>query len=180
MFCKYQSVDEKVATSAPSTLKRHLWYLAEETVVLSLWSNNVPTEVKDSIAEEILNKADIDNKISLGHPTFPELTPNMELANLVGKNSSAVFRVYGIEHDWLKVDATEWEKSTEFLKGKQIFEYLKVTNDCVERNIKLITDYSGNMVKDRDQRVSLLQSVEHHRKQLSTFEKAKLVKFHEK
>ena len=149
MFCTYQSVDEKVATSALSTLKRHLWYLAEETVVLSLWSNNVPTEVKDSIAEEILNKPDFDNKISLGHPTFPKLTPNMELANLVGKNSSAVFRVCGIEHDWLKVNATEWEKSTEFFKGKQIFEYLKVTNDCAERNIKLITDYSGNMVKDR-------------------------------
>ena len=180
MFCRYQSVDEKVATSALSTLKRHLWYLAKETVVLSLWSNNVPTEVKDSIAEEILNKADFDNKISLGNPTFPELTPNMELASLVGKNSSAVFRVYGIEHDWLKADAIEWEKSTEFLKGKQIFEHLKVTNDCAERNIKLITDYSGNMVKDGDQRASLLQNVEHHRKQLSTFEKAKLVKFHEK
>ena len=153
--------------------------MAEETVVLSLWSNNVPTEVKDSIAEEILNKADFDNKISLGHPTFPELTPNMELANLVGKNSSAVFRVYGIEYDWLKADANEWKNLTKFLKGKQIFEYLKVTNNCAERNTKLITDYRGNMVKDRDQRASLLQSVEHHRKQLSTFEKAKLVKFHE-
>ena len=141
--------------------------------MLSLWSNNVPTEVEDSIAEEILNKADFDNKISLGHPTFPKLTPNMELASLVRKNSSAIFQVYGIEHDWLKADATEWEKSTEFLKGKQIFEHL-------ERNIKLITDCSSNMVKDRDQRASLLQNVEHHRKQLSTFERAKLVKFHEK
>ena len=129
--------------------------------------------MEDSIAEEIFNKADFDNKISLGHPTFPELTPNMELASLVRKNSSAIFQVYGIEHDWLKADATEWEKSTEFLKGKQIFEHL-------ERNIKLITDCSGNMVKDRDQRASLLQNVEHHRKQLSTFERAKLVKFHEK
>ena len=72
------------------------------------------------------------------------------------------------------------EKSTEFLEGKQIFEYLKVTNDCAERNIKLITDYSGNIGKDGDHRASLLQSVEHHRKQLNTFEKAKLVKFHEK
>ena len=72
------------------------------------------------------------------------------------------------------------EKSTEFLKGKQIFEYLKVTNDCAERNIKLITDYSGNIGKDGDHRASLLQSVEHHWKQLNTFEKAKLVKFHEK
>ena len=141
--------------------------------MLSLWSNNVPSEVKDSIAEEILNKADFDNKISLGHPTFPELTPNMELTNVVGKNSLVVFRVYGIKHDWLKADATEWKKSTEFLKGKQIFEYLKVTNDCAERNIKLITAYSGNMVKDRDQRASLQQSVEHHRKQLSTFCKSK-------
>ena len=36
------------------------------------------------------------------------------------------------------------------------------------------------MVKDRDQRASLLQSVEHQQKELSTFKKAKLVKFHEK
>ena len=129
---------------------------------------------------EILNKADFDNKISLGYSTFPELTPNVELANLVGKNSSAVFRVHGGKHDWLKADATAWEKSKKFLKGKQIFEYLKVTNDCAERNIKLITDYSGNMVKDRDQKASLLQSVDHQRKQLRTFEKVKLVKFHEK
>ena len=134
----YESVQETEETSvvykSVQDLKRHLWYLAEETVVLSLWSNNVPTEVKDSIAKEILNKADFDNKISLGHPTFPELTPNMELANRVEKNSSAVFQVYGIEHDWLKADATEWEKSTEFLKGKEIFESLKFANDCEERN----------------------------------------------
>ena len=50
----------------------------------------------------------------------------MELANLVGKNSSVVFRVYGIEHDWLKADAAERKKLTGFLKGKQIFEYLKL------------------------------------------------------
>ena len=36
------------------------------------------------------------------------------------------------------------------------------------------------MVKDRDQRANLLQIVDHHWKQLSTFEKAKLVKFREK
>ena len=44
-------MDEKVATLALSALKRHLWYLAEETVWLSLSSNIVPTEVKDSIAK---------------------------------------------------------------------------------------------------------------------------------
>ena len=73
MFCRYQSVDKKVTTSALSTLKRHMWYLAEETVMLSLWSNNVLSEVTDSIAEEILNKADFDNKISLGHQHFLNL-----------------------------------------------------------------------------------------------------------
>ena len=53
MFCRYQSVNEKVATSALSTLKKHQRYLDEETVELSLWSNNVPTKVKDYITEEI-------------------------------------------------------------------------------------------------------------------------------
>ena len=134
-------------------------YLAEETVVLSLWSNNVPTEVKDSIAEETLNKPDFDNKISLGHPTFPKLTPNMELANLVGKNSSAVFRVCGIEHDWLKVNATEWKNQQNFLRENKSLNTLKLQMTALKETSKLITDYSGNMVKDRAKRQAFCKAL---------------------
>jgi len=118
---------------------KHLWYLAEETVTMSLCSDKLSLEEKASIANEIAAKADFVNDLSMRGPpaVFPELTPNTDftsLTNLVGINSSTIFIIYGISHAWLKTDVTEWEKSTEYQNGKQVFALVtNVTNDCAER-----------------------------------------------
>jgi len=107
-------------------------------------------------------KADFDNDLSIGPPVFPKLKPNTDftsLMTLVEINSSAIFSIFGVSYAWLKINVTEWEKSTEYQKGKQVFAHLKVTNDCAERNVKLITEYNDCLVTENKQRASVLQSV---------------------
>ena len=42
----YKSYADDISTTAAKALKRHLWYLSEELVGLSLFSEDVPPEVK--------------------------------------------------------------------------------------------------------------------------------------
>ena len=47
----------------------------------------------------------------------------------------------------------------------------KVTNDVAERNVKMVTDFSGKITADKEQRQCLLQMVEKHRKAYPSFKK---------
>ena len=48
-------MDAGVAESALTALRRHLWYLTEELVVLSLFSNKVSDDQKEKIAEKLIS-----------------------------------------------------------------------------------------------------------------------------
>ena len=50
----YKQVDDEVARAAVKVIKRHLWYLAPETVVLALFSSKVSDVEKGAIAERLL------------------------------------------------------------------------------------------------------------------------------
>ena len=49
-----KDIDHAMAKKAMHNLKNHLWYLAEETTPLNLFSSIVSEDVKDRIVEESL------------------------------------------------------------------------------------------------------------------------------
>ena len=53
---EYQKYDSRVATAALAALERHFWYLTEELVVFSLFSNRLDDAKKQKIAQELLKK----------------------------------------------------------------------------------------------------------------------------
>ena len=53
---------------------------------------------------------------------------------------------------------------------------LKVTNDCAERGIKLISDFANSITKNSEDRQNLLQVVERHRNLYPDVRKATLAK----
>lgn len=51
---KYQDIYPEISKAADKKFSNHLWYLAPETVALSMFDDNVPTEVKSNMARVML------------------------------------------------------------------------------------------------------------------------------
>ena len=60
---------------------------------------------------------------------------------------------------------------------KYFVNSVKVLNDAAERGVKLNTDYAAILTDDPQQRESILQAVEDHRKRFPEFSKAVLSKY---
>ena len=47
--------------------------------------------------------------------------------------------------------------------NKEFVKHLKVTNECAERGIKLVSDYAQSLTKSDEEREDMLQVVQAHR-----------------
>ena len=65
---------------------------------------------------------------------------------------------------FLDKPAREWSAEPSYVKIGNIVKSLKVINDVGERTVKLGADFSEKLVKDDEQRQSLIQGVDLHRK----------------
>ncbi|CAI9715601.1 Hypothetical predicted protein [Octopus vulgaris] len=50
----YQDINPEISTAAAKEFSNHFWYLAPETVALTIFDDNVPTEVKANIVQVML------------------------------------------------------------------------------------------------------------------------------
>ena len=74
---------------------------------------------------------------------------------------------------WLTSPAEEWEEDEEL---KEFSGRLRVTNDVAERGIKLVQDFLASVTNDEQQLQDVMQVVEKHRKQISSFSKSAVMK----
>jgi hypothetical protein len=72
--------------------------------------------------------------------------------------------------DWLQLPPKYWDLISDYrLRVARDFCFnLQVVNDCAERAIKLVEDFS-RITKDEEQFQFLIQCVEDHRKNFSSF-----------
>ena len=167
--------DKGISESALKVIERHLWYLAEETAVLCLFSDKVSSEEKNTMAKTLL-KYSRNQTLRTGIPQFPIVTEHTRPNKFVGQNSWLLFNLLGHKGDWLKTPPVEWNKSEEYQEALNFLQNLKVVNDTAERGIKLISDYATSITNDEEEKQFLLQIVENHRKQVPNITKSNLEK----
>ena len=167
----YQAHDPEVAGAALDKLSNHKWYLTQESVVLACFSEFTTDEEKYSIVDKILTYPK-PSAYRLGRPQFPSsLSADTSLADLTGPQSHATLELLGINAEDLQSPPSTWGTIEAYAKAKIVVDKLKVTNDAAERHIKMISDFSGKITADKEQRQGLLQVVEKHRKAYPTFKK---------
>ena len=162
-------IDPEVADNAVNTLSRHLFYLTQELVVLSLFSNKVSEDEK-------LVSCEKPDDWKPEKPSIPELQPTTTLASLVGVKSWTMFHVLGLESDWVSLPPEEWESNGAFIEAKQFARTCKVVNDSCERGVKLVTDYCNRATKDPETRRHLLRAVQINHEEVPDFRKKTLAK----
>ena len=170
---RFIDVDGPIATAALEVLERHGWYTAQETIPFCLFSNKLSNDQKSRVAARILSY-DTPESVSLGKPTFQELSEKTQLHDLVGPKSYTLFTILGTDYDWLRQKPEDWENCPEYLEMREFVRTVKVCNDAAERGVAMISDYSKILTKDNELRRKLLQGVEMSRQIHPNFNKKTL------
>ena len=89
----------------------------------------------------------------------------LTLTSLVSPQSWTLLNELGMtDNTWLRKPPSTWASYETYQVLKHFVRNLRVTNDCAERGVALISDYIQIVTKNQDQRQHLLQGVESHRK----------------
>ena len=164
---KYRKVDAVMADKALAVMNRHGWYLVEELVPFSFFSNKVEMDMKAHMAARMLTFTPPD-KFDLGKPEFPEIKPTTKLVDLLGENSFMLFSILKVDCKWLAKNPKEWDDDPDYRKIKEFVRTVKTVNDCAERGVKMITEYAAILTNDEKMRDWLL-GVELYRKKYPDF-----------
>lgn len=147
---RYRSIDESVADIATAALNRHLYYMSEELVPLSLFSEKLQIAEKNEIREKLINfesetmpprlmsPNQLNNHIAytsgMNQPKYDWSL--LSIVDLIGERSVFFFDVLGINRGFLRVDASEWGKQKEYNAVKRVIHAALICiNDGSERVI---------------------------------------------
>lgn len=138
----YVALDASVSNTAIDALSRHLYYLGEELIVLSLFSEKLSAEEKNEMARK-LTRMDFNNiperNYESNHIKFNDFVENWhmkQIADFIGDRSLYIFQLFDISMEFLDLDAIQWITNPTFLNAKlKISAALVCVNDATERVI---------------------------------------------
>ena len=167
----------QMAESAMLSVKRHLWYLAEDTVVFALFDPDLAEAEKKEMAEALLQVPHPAAPLALGKPIMPDhiLTGAAApgLASFIGVRSWKLWELLGLREAWLQLPVAYWAPCEDYIFGEKFVHGLKVVNDGAERCIKSISDYAA-ATRDSNYREDILVIGNSHREIYQTLRKAAL------
>ena len=174
LLTKYKQVDCEVAEISLKAMERHLFYLTQENVIMSLFSHRLDEDQKSRIASRLLTfpKPEQFKAEKPKPPTKLDKTTTLE--SLVGEKSWTMFHILGVKTDWLELDPSKWSEDINYCEARDWVRTAKVVNDSCERAIKMIQDFCNIMTKDRSIRRGLLKVVDSSLEQFPDFRKKTL------
>ena len=174
---KYSSTSVIISKAATSTLGRHLWYLGEELVTLSLFSDKVPKETKQAM---VCRLRDFNKQSSQLNSTRSRRSCDVDiieksLESFVGARTVSFFSILQLDSSFLSEEISKCSQLESYQKSLETVQALKVVNDSAERAIALATDFNTSATKQEEQKQFLFQTVESHRKQFPNCAKSTLL-----
>ena len=167
----WQDVDKSLANAVLKKLKHHTWYLNQEYIPLSLFSDLISDRQKSQIATRLLEiQPKQSENYQYGHPTEVDLPTNrreglsLELLDFIGNGSNFLFDVLNFDRSWLNLHVSEWKNSESYRCMEDFVHHLKTTNEAAERGVKMISDFANSLTKNETERQALLQVVQCHRR----------------
>ena len=147
---EYRSDDHVVADSAFKKLSSHKWYLNEETVAFSFFSDHrcMSSDVKEAMALRLLSISPPD-EFRRGIPVCRRnVDAFTKVVDLIGPETWFLFETLDLDRSWLYLSPELWPSSESYQKAKTFVCNLKVVNDAAERNVKLYADYAAILTEN--------------------------------
>ena len=165
----FQASDPELVQSVLVSIKRHLWYLSEELVPLSLCDSNTSDPEKASIVAAMLQAGRPQQFTPQKTLMKEQLLRNRQrgevnLHDFAGERSWLLFERLDVAVGWMQLAPNNWIQSPDYIHFKLV-DALDVVNDCAERSIKDVTEFV-NYAKDPNRRDRVMMVVNHHRQLL--------------
>jgi hypothetical protein len=169
----------KVAKAASTAFSRHLWYLSEILIGLSLFDDRIESEVKAMMVANLQRPQLTKSLKRLDQPPH-NLSP-LSLASYVTCRTNVIFEVLSVNgkmkaQSFLAKAPEEWNEDVSYQDLKKAAMAMTVVNDSAERAIALMQRYNSSLTKDEEQKQFLLQLVRRHREIYPSCSKATLMK----
>ena len=162
---QYFDVDPEAAEAAYAKMLRHLWYLGDELVCLSLFDENLSAETKYRIIKNMKKPDDTVRQLKANiQDTFS--IQELSLEHFVSIKSINFFKILEIDTTFLDKEGYEIEDPN-FIKAGEISRNLRTTNDTSERSLAVMTKYNGVLTVSEEETQGLLQIVT-NRKRVSS------------
>lgn len=171
---EYAAINESISKVATEKMARHLWYLSEELVGLSLFDDDVQPIIKDRMAKAIMVAEETEIPAKRATVLLDDIHTKT-LATFATANTQLLFKKLKIPYAFLHLPVAEWDGNSDYQMAKDFFRSLIVTNDHAERSVALVKTFSGRLTKDEDQLQFLLQVVSQHRKSFPQASKNTLI-----
>lgn len=165
----FEKFDRNLSLAVLDKMRRHLWYLGEETIALAFFDDGVSDEEKREMRAALFSFPECDESTSVSRQTVTARQIismcEYELHDFINENTSNFFKRFDISTDFLQKDPSEWNEMPEYQNAKQKLSELEVVNDFAERGVKLMKDFNKSSTKDEETKQFLLQVVSNYRQQ---------------
>ena len=161
-------MNKGISEATTKKMDRHLWYLSEELVGLSLFDDAVATYIKEEIVVMMKSNSE-ENKEAPNKRVrvTPDTLFTKPFALFASINTSLLFKWLNLPDFFLELPVTQWKSNCDYLTAQEVCKSLAVTNDHAGRAISLIQKFSGRLTKDEEQLQYLLQAISQQQKQIS-------------
>lgn len=135
---EYEGADEEIVTVALAAHKRHLWYLSDELVVLSLFSNKVSINDKADMVAKLTQNVGGRTCNSIKYTTEIDDIQNIQLHHFISARSFFLFELLELNAEFLNENPADWNEMNSFKLAKQkVLDLITVVNESAERAVQL-------------------------------------------
>ena len=162
----------KIVDSAWESVKRYLWYLCPEMVVLGLFDDGLSEWEKERMASELQQtpRPDVFQTEKPGQPHFQpiaaHLTPERPpLAMFISKLSWLAFHSLDVDMahmHWLTLPPSTWDQFATYTHLRSFLQDMQVVNDAAELVVKDVQEY-GHMNRATGDRDNVILVATEHR-----------------
>lgn len=152
----FQAVDAILANAVLQSISRHLWYLTQELIPLSLCDDGVPLNEKRAIVQALIT-ADRPQDFQPQAPVHHVDLLHVEepcLHDFVGPRSWMLFQCLRMEDvRFLSIDPSLWENEADYQLLSETIHSITAVNDVAERAVRDVTqyiDYSQDAERNND------------------------------
>ena len=160
-------------------LEEHLWYLSEELVVMSLFSDKLDEQQKNKCRKAMLSHY----RENLDPVTGKLITPllsnskSTEISTLFGKESWRLLHLCRIKgKSFLEKPASSWKDCSDYTMLKNIVKNFVVVNDVAERAVLLAKTLQNKLTKNSKLKNTLVNIIPELRKICESNNKCDLLK----
>ncbi|KAL7293511.1 hypothetical protein TKK_0012956 [Trichogramma kaykai] len=154
----YDKIDKAISEATLNKLGNHLWYLSPELSALSFFDSNISWSIKNKMVEALQkvpeNEDDNPKKINSEELCISEISEK-EMDYFIDKRSLNLFKRSNLNTTFSSFDS-DWSKVTSYRESREKVKSLLIVNDCSERAVKVMEEYSNILTKDNEQRLYLL------------------------